>query len=54
MTVQGISVITSPTTTFTGATCESIGPGTHIDVTGEYDGVSVAATAVAIRTHGKK
>jgi len=54
MTVKGISVITSPATTFTGAACESIAPGTHIDVTGEYDGVSVAATAVAIRTHGQE
>ena len=34
---------------FTGGACASIRAGTQIDVTGEYDGTQVAATAVAIK-----
>lgn len=54
ISVKGVTVTTSAATVFTGGTCASITPGTHIDVTGAYDGVSVTATAVAIRATGKK
>jgi hypothetical protein len=53
MTVRGIVVVTDGATTFTGGECSSIGPGTHIDVTGDYDGTTVAATAVAIKKRGR-
>lgn len=49
MMVRGIPVVTDGTTTFTGGACSVIRPGTHIDVTGEFDGTRVTATAVAIR-----
>jgi hypothetical protein len=47
--VRGIKVTTSAATDFTGGACEDIRPGTEIDVTGEYDGSEVAATAVHIK-----
>jgi hypothetical protein len=52
MMVRGIAVVTDDATTFSGGTCASIGPGTHIDVTGDYDGTTVTATAVALRAPG--
>ena len=48
MKIRGIAVVADGATTFSGGTCSSIGPGTHVDVTGEYDGTTVTATAVAI------
>jgi hypothetical protein len=47
--VRGVTVMTSSATTFTGGSCEDIKPGTDIDVTGDYDGSSVGATAVHIK-----
>jgi hypothetical protein len=49
LTVRGVTVMTSSTTTFTGGLCGDIERGSHIDVTGDYDGTSVEATAVAIK-----
>lgn len=49
MTVRGYPVRTSATTTFTGGTCESIRPGTKIDVTGTADDTGVDATKVEIK-----
>jgi len=54
MMVRGIAVVTDGTTAFSGGTCSSIGPGTHVDVTGEYDGTTVTATAVALRGQGRR
>ena len=54
LSVQGVTVITSDTTVFSGADCGSIRAGTHIDVTGEYDGVIVTARSVAIRNNGRR
>jgi hypothetical protein len=47
--VRGIKVTTSAATTFSGGACDDIRAGTEIDVTGEYDGSEVAATAVHIK-----
>ena len=49
LTVRGVTVVTSSSTTFTGGACEDLRRGSHIDVTGDYDGTEVTATAVAIR-----
>ena len=49
LSVRGVRVTTSDATTFTGGPCSAIGPGTHIDVTGDYDGTEVVASDVAIR-----
>lgn len=48
MTVRGVAVVTTSETVFFGGTCEQIVPGTHIDVTGEYDGTQVTAQSVTI------
>jgi hypothetical protein len=47
--VRGVMVMTSDTTTFTGGLCGDVARGAHIDVTGDYDGTSVEATAVHIK-----
>jgi hypothetical protein len=49
MSVRGVKVTTTGATTFTEGNCEDIRSGTHIDVTGDYDGSEVAATEVKIR-----
>jgi hypothetical protein len=49
LTVRGITVVTSAETTFSGGTCEDIRERSHLDVTGDYDGTQVTATAVQIR-----
>ena len=49
MMVRGIKVTATTATTFSGGVCGDINPGSHIDVTGDYDGTEVAATAVHIR-----
>jgi hypothetical protein len=49
LTVHGVKVVTSSSTTFTGGLCGDIGVGSHIDVTGTYDGTALTATAVHIR-----
>ena len=49
LTARGVTVVTSSTTTFTGGTCADVSAGSHIDVTGDYDGTEVTATAVHIR-----
>jgi hypothetical protein len=48
-TVRGVSIVTSAATTFSGGTCGDIRPGSHVDVTGDYDGTELTATAVNIR-----
>lgn len=53
MTVRGVAVTTDAATTFSGGSCSSIVAGTQVDVTGEYDGTSLAATAVAIKHSGR-
>jgi hypothetical protein len=49
MYVRGVKVTTSATTEFTGGVCGDIRSGTDIDVTGDYDGSEVVATAVHIK-----
>lgn len=49
LTVRGITVVTSADTTFSGGDCDDIRPRSHLDVTGDYDGTQVTATAVHIR-----
>jgi hypothetical protein len=53
MMVRGIAVVIDEATTFSGGTCATIEPGSHINVTGDYDGTSVAATHVAIKKRGR-
>lgn len=48
-TVRGVTVVTSSTTTFTGGACQDIARNSHVDVTGDYDGSELTATAVHIR-----
>lgn len=54
LTVRGVTVTTSSSTTFTGGTCEDIVPGSQINVTGDYDGTSVEALAVKVKISGTK
>lgn len=49
LNVQGVTVLVTATTVFTAGTCESLQPGSHIDVTGDYDGTQVTATEVKVR-----
>lgn len=49
LTVRGVKVTTSSATTFTDGVCADITTGTHIDVTGDYDGTEVVATDVRIK-----
>jgi hypothetical protein len=49
LSVRGVTVVTTSETTFTGGACSAVQPGSQIDVTGEYDGTQVAATAVHIK-----
>lgn len=49
LTVRGVKVTTTSETTFTGGTCGDIKAGSQLDVTGDYDGTQVAATAVRIK-----
>jgi hypothetical protein len=49
LSVRGVTVTTSGETTFTGGACSDIKPGSQIDVTGDYDGTEVTATAVHIK-----
>jgi hypothetical protein len=49
ITVRGVTVVTSGSTTFSGGACEDLRRGSHIDVTGEYDGTEVSATALHIK-----
>lgn len=49
LTVRGVKVVTSSSTTFTGGACEDLRRGSQIDVTGDYDGTELTATAVAIK-----
>lgn len=49
LTVRGVTVSTSSETTFTGGVCGDIKAGSQIDVTGDYDGTEVTATAVHIK-----
>jgi hypothetical protein len=49
LTVRGVKVTTTSETTFTGGVCGDIRAGSHIDVTGDYDGTEVAATALHIK-----
>jgi hypothetical protein len=48
-TVRGVSIVTSSATTFTGGECADIRRGSHVDVTGDYDGSELTATAVHVR-----
>jgi hypothetical protein len=49
LTVRGVKVVTTDATEFTGGSCDDIAPGSHVDVTGDYDGTELAATAVHIK-----
>ena len=49
LNVRGVNVITSGATTFTGGACADLGPGSHVDVTGDYDGTELTATSVHIK-----
>jgi hypothetical protein len=50
MVVSGYPVMTTSTTTFKDGTCESIRPGSRISVKGTFDGGSVLATEVTVRS----
>ena len=55
MTVKGFNVSTNAATVFSGGTCQSIVPGTHVDVTATADAMGVVvASSVAIKNPGKK
>jgi hypothetical protein len=49
LSVRGVQVMTSSETTFSGGACSDVMSGSQIDVTGDYDGTKVVATALRIK-----
>ena len=48
-TVRGVKIVTGAATAFTGGECADLRRGSHVDVTGDYDGTELTASAVHIR-----